>query len=388
MEEADASTINSTQTKSDEKNFKELKAQIGKIKNSDLRKIFRMKADNFRNKIKNKGDEKIAKLKSKLKELEKKNEDPKYLIQKDKVTYSVVMTSFIFAFGSLFWPNTNTAFTFIITKICILLLHRFLTWKKKKWHYFLFDYGYVLNAFMFFCVKFGYSNKLLLATFFVNAFGPLTSGFLVFRHRIVWHDLKAYTSFFIHISPALVAWIMRFHVGKTRENSLPSAGEWEAWLENTSFWTIFKSGLVFYLAWAVGYYILVFVILDSRIKRKGNLTFFHYVKKSSFTFKKLSESLNKSGSVKIDQMLYMALHATASLLSLIYSSYLMGSKSLSSVVVIVLMILPICRTSTYYHEHFIKNYGVSIQKKAQDNKVKRIERERKLSAMSQQIKEE
>ena len=128
-------------------------------------------------------------MKQKIKKLKQKNEDPQYLIDRDKITYCLTMISFIFTFGLLFYPKINITFNFILIIDFLLIINRLIKWWKWKWHYYLFDYCYSVNLFMLICIKFCYRNKLLLSIYFVNSFGPLAISFAIFKFKIVWHKL-------------------------------------------------------------------------------------------------------------------------------------------------------------------------------------------------------
>lgn len=375
MEEFNDFDISVLSSSSSEDNYmKDLKVQISKIKNSKLKERIEKEAKKIKEKLKKEKDKKLKQLKEKVRKIKQKNEDPKYLVIVDKLTYCFVMISFIFTFGLLFYPSKNTTFTYIIIKALLLLSHRLYTWKKKKWHYYLFDYCYTVNIFMLFCFKFGYKNKYLLSMFFTNAFGPLASSFLIFRYTIIWHDLNAYTTFFIHICPALAAWIMRFHVTEEK-STLPNREEWEAWIQQESFFKIYFVGLSYYLIWGIVYYMLIFHILDQRIKRKGNMTLYQYAVESSDLFKLISTKFNKRKHLELNRLLYMSLHAVISLLSFFFSTFLIYHRWATFFVVVVMMVKPIWSTSTYYHEYFTQKYGEQIIKEAEENKINRLQKE-------------
>jgi hypothetical protein len=42
--------------------------------------------------------------------------------------------------------------------------------------------------------------------------GPLSWSTLTFRNSLVYHDLDKTTSVMLHLGPALVAWVLRWHM--------------------------------------------------------------------------------------------------------------------------------------------------------------------------------
>lgn len=196
----------------EEKNFDEIHENLKGVDNEQVRKILGASIKKLQSKIVRKRESRISKLKSKLENFSRRHESPEYLVKRDEIIYSVVLTSFLFTFGLLFYPITNVKFIFILGKLFVLYIFRFFDFRQRKWHYYLFEYCYFVSLLMFISLIYGRHNKLLLTTFFTNALGPVAVSFFVLRYTIAWHDLTTYTSFFMHIAPGLVAWIMRFHV--------------------------------------------------------------------------------------------------------------------------------------------------------------------------------
>ena len=144
-------------------------------------------------------------------------EDPavKKQIKKDELTYSINMTTFILTFGLLFYPKINVFFGIIMVNNLVLQIMRFLSYKKVGQHYYFWDYCYTVVLLMFYIMFYQPNNFYILSTFFILAIGPLGNAFTMFLYRIVYHDIDAYTSLYMHLTPCLAAWIIRFHVIKS-----------------------------------------------------------------------------------------------------------------------------------------------------------------------------
>lgn len=383
MSKKEESQDHSSESEDENNQFEEVLEKLKKVDNDDIRKVLETKINSIRTKRNKKKSSRISKLKSKIDYLKLKKEDPKFLIKRDEIIYSIVLTSFVFTFGLLFYPLTNVKFAYILIKLGLLFFIRFFDFRARKWHYYLMEYCYFANILMFVSLIFGNKNKFLLTTFFTNAFGPVASSFLLLRYTIAWHDLTAYTSFFMHIAPALVAWITRFHVlddGHNNNTFLPTRGEWDQWLDGmgwAGYWKIYSYGALFYICWMVSYYFMQFHVLFDRIKRKGNETLFVHTKNTNKMFQALLKKLNKNDSPVVERLLYMSMHGTVSLISIFFSSLLIYHRFWTFGVVIVLMIMPIWSTSGYYHEYFSKKYQQKIEKAAEMNRSARLEKEAK-----------
>ena len=80
-----------------------------------------------------------------------------------------------------------------------LLPLRFFIYKKRAWHYFLFDLCYfvtILNFVFFWLLP---SSPALFIACYCLSHGSLASAVITWRNSLVFHDLDKVTSLFIHI---------------------------------------------------------------------------------------------------------------------------------------------------------------------------------------------
>ena len=135
-------------------------------------------------------------------------------------------------------------------------------------------------------------NYIIIRGFFALVNGPLAWSILIFRNSLVFHDIDRTTSTFIHLSPALMSWCIRWGAGKG-----PSVVR-NAWRDATTSHPMFDvcpgglmetaagretadacigklwcdvcgagwkefivPGLVMWFCWAAFYYIVVLVLL-------------------------------------------------------------------------------------------------------------------------------
>ena len=134
---------------------------------------------------------------------------------------NVGFTSFIIAR----WPQHFWIVHAI--KSCLLLTSRYFRFKKQGWELYLLDFCYfatymsVLGCLM--CMARIYFGKISIVAeynyIFVRALftlvnGPLAWSILIFRNSLVFHDVDRTTSTFIHLSPALLSWCIRWGAGR------------------------------------------------------------------------------------------------------------------------------------------------------------------------------
>ena len=93
-----------------------------------------------------------------------------------------------------------------------LLTFRFFDYRKKKWHYFMFDFCYFSNFLMLiFLICFPKSKTLFYVTL-ACCNGPLPWSIPMFRNSLVVHDIDKMTSLFIHAFPPKAMFILTWVV--------------------------------------------------------------------------------------------------------------------------------------------------------------------------------
>jgi len=103
---------------------------------------------------------------------------------------------------------------------------RYFRFRKNGWELYLLDWCYVVSYITTACsllaflrIMFGIETALhqyngtLIRAGFAMCCGPLIWSVYVFRNSIVFHDLDYMTSVFIHMSPFLVMWCLRWGAG-------------------------------------------------------------------------------------------------------------------------------------------------------------------------------
>jgi len=90
-----------------------------------------------------------------------------------------------------------------------LLPLRFYIYKKKAWHYFMFDLCYYANILNFIFIWLLPSNAALFTACYCLSHGMLASAVITWRNSLVFHDQDKVTSLFIHIYPPFTFTVIR-----------------------------------------------------------------------------------------------------------------------------------------------------------------------------------
>ncbi|KAI0723006.1 hypothetical protein C8Q76DRAFT_721222 [Earliella scabrosa] len=132
-------------------------------------------------------------------------------------------------------------------------------YKKRAWHYFLFDLCYYTNVLDLVFIWAMPSSAALFVACYCISLGSLASAVITWRNSLVFHDWDKVTSLFIHIYPPLVFSVIRHyypdaHARFPALRDVPHLQPWKALL---------LSGII-YLIWQLLYW--KFVLIDRRAK--------------------------------------------------------------------------------------------------------------------------
>lgn len=191
----------------------------------------------------------------------------------DKMIYSfsvinVALTAYIFGhFPSRFYM-------WHVPKCVTMLSYRWYLWKTDGTgrHYLFYDFCYAANFLSLYLLLFSPHSPDLFVVLFTVANGPLAWSVLAFNNSLIFHSAQHMTSAFIHTSPMLLTFGMRWY--STPELTVcPPAGCMDVPKSR-----LFKDTMVyFYLPWLFSYYVWVFLVLRTRSSNKTTL--FEHVKR-------------------------------------------------------------------------------------------------------------
>ncbi|KAN0097781.1 Protein of unknown function (DUF2838) domain containing protein [Tylopilus felleus] len=153
-----------------------------------------------------------------------------------------------------------------------LLPVRAYIYKKRHWHYFLFDLCYYATILNFIYIWFFPSNTALFMACYCLSHGSLASAVITWRNSLVFHDFDKVTSLFIHIYPPFTFTVIR-HFYPGAEQRFPALA---ALPHLNPAHTVFISSAI-YLFWQVLYWKFVYVDRRSKIESGQRTTSLHFL---------------------------------------------------------------------------------------------------------------
>lgn len=198
------------------------------------------------------------KLQSRMTSVQKAWESATVVRTREKVSffYGVMM---VLASALMFGLAPEWIHVVYSVHIMYFLPTRFYVYKKKHWHYFLFDLCYYAQILCLAYLWFAPANTTLWVSAYLLSHGSLASAVITWRNSLVFHDLDKVISLFIHIYPPFVFTVIR-HFYPNVETRFPAAAKVKQLEIGQS---IFLSTII-YLIWQTLYW--KFVLVDRRKK--------------------------------------------------------------------------------------------------------------------------
>jgi hypothetical protein len=294
-----------------------------------------------------------AKLRSRV---EGKKTSLDVMLAHDRFTFTMSVVYIIV--NAYLLGNHPTLFHIPHTLAAIFLIsRRWWQFKLVRQHYYLYDFCYWANYASIVYCWFMPHNTTLFGVWFLAANGPLAGAVLAFMQGFIFHSAPHMTSLFIHMSPMMLSYAVRWYApqgGWTVCEKYPTC-------EDISVrQMLFSSYVCFYLVWVVVYYCWVYVVMDRRIRDRGYETLFNFVVKM-----KPLEFLGKfTSNVLLQKAAYMAIHAVFAFLSMLVASACFFYWQVHLLCLLGMIFLAAYNASGYYFSVFAKRYVEELSKRA------------------------
>jgi len=175
----------------------------------------------------------------------------------DKMSFTLSMLTLLIS--ELFLLSFPDLFKFFYAAMLIpLMIARYIDYKDKKWHLFMFDFCYFINFVSISHIFFFPESNWLFETLFVLANGPVLFAIMVWRNSMVLHSVDKMTSLFIHAFPPFYTychrWLCMFDRVRIQSTEL-----------SLSAWFFYPT--LMYLAWQFAYLFKTEVVSKSYLMK-------------------------------------------------------------------------------------------------------------------------
>jgi hypothetical protein len=325
-------------------------------------------------------DKQIGGVKDLTKEQKKKL---KKFYKPDQVMYTlgvcnlIITTAIVSRYPQHFW-------VYHLLWGAVLLPVRYFRFKKMKWSLYLLDFCYFetyLTA--LFCAMslvrvvsgvetvMSQFNENMFRTGFFFAFGPLAWAVVIFRNSIAFHNLDKMTEVYVHLSPCLMfyslrwgaglgpsvvhrAWPGMFQICRDEAEFIEAdACIYELWCNACSATTsdlFIVTPLVYLLFWGVPYYFLIFHVYKDAIQKQGRATLYSQLCETKFRFL-------LAVPVTIRPFMYILTHMTLSMCGACLAFVMWHCFWLHTLFLIGLVVVGIYNGSSYVFADLSLNYA-------------------------------
>ncbi|CAI8015511.1 Glycerophosphocholine acyltransferase 1 [Geodia barretti] len=204
-----------------------------------------------------------------------------YIPQDFYIFYSLLAFNFLLSYTFTFCYFSLSPF-YTSKKAVLLLSYRWYSYKKLKYHYFLFDFCYftTLLIFLYLWLPWGHLYKgYIFPSIFGFSNGPLLAAVMLWKNSLVPHSVDKMTSVFIHVSPSITLWGIRWH--STEDQGFPlcaePSGPGPSGCDNITASELIYYPMLMYLVWQTGYILVVFMWRNEKVERKSYETSYRWM---------------------------------------------------------------------------------------------------------------
>lgn len=282
-------------------------------------------------------------------------------VLKDKLSFTlfslnICLTCFLVGYVPQYF------YIWYTVKAVILLSYRWYSYKKIRFHYFLFDFCYFTNFLILLYIWLpsslvgDYLRGALFVACFSFAMGPLLSAIILWRNSLVPHSNDKMTSLFIHVSPAMALWGIRWF--STEEQGFPlcstSTVPGPSGCGHMTVMDTVYVPLFLYVMWQIVYILVIFVWRKEKVKKKNYSTSYDWIverSKSGFVYK-----ICRIFGEKYRKPVFIAWQFIYTAVSIVPVSLYYHSNLLNVLLVFVVMTFACYNGASFYIDVFSQRY--------------------------------
>mmetsp|Transcript_9932 Transcript_9932/g.29823 ORF Transcript_9932/g.29823 Transcript_9932/m.29823 type:complete len:356 (+) Transcript_9932:110-1177(+) len=275
---------------------------------------------------------------------------PQQTVLRDKVGFVAGISNIAI---TAFWmaKSPQTFYWWYTSKSVLLYGLRFLIYRSKKQQYYMLEMCYFTNLVLLASLWLFPNTELLYKATFGLVAGPLTWSIVALHNSLVLHSLDQMTSLFMHSSPALVIYAMRWYPSSSM---VQSNFVTQPQYHTASFAQLVGGSMGLYSIWAVVYYLKVFVVSAQRIRDENYDTLYTLMTRNK---NGLVARVVFSVSKPFQPVVYMLAHASLCLLASISATLWWRSFWAHSAFIMVMLLGATWNGASFYFDHFSRKYA-------------------------------
>jgi len=236
------------------------------------------------------------------------------------------------------------------------LVYRFFDYHKSNYHYFMLDFCYYMQVFTLLLIWVYPNDVQFFKLFFGLANGPLLFAIIMWKNRVVFHDLDKLTSLFIHIMPPLVSYVYRWCLTPNESSLFAHMSSQHDLVRSDYIYMV-----LFYALWQFLYWIKVEVVDHQKLQQDATIvTSARWLSEYQphplyLAMKKKMPWLQPQTALISTQLIYTGL--TLCLIPLMYSS-----RYFHSIILFITFGFACWYGAQFYFDTFAENYVKRLEK--------------------------
>jgi len=295
-----------------------------------------------------------------LKAARRKREQEKALEEiqtHDKIVYTLSVANVAFT-AFLLGHAPHWFYVYHTPKAVLYISHRWWTFRQQNQHYLLFDFCYWANALLLYYCWWNPSETWLFRVVFMTSNGPLAWAVLAFGQSMIFHSAPHMTSVFIHVSPMLLTYALRWYPSR-----FSVCADWPtctAEPETGVLPMVLETHTSFYLPWVIAYYVWVFVLMNNRIKERGYKTLFDRVSNRGPT--KFLTKISRNEYVQ--KAAYMLVHVAFATVTMLLATAYWRSHTAHFLFIVAILATSAWNAAGFYFTVFANRYVEELHEQA------------------------
>ncbi|RKP01675.1 hypothetical protein CXG81DRAFT_11686, partial [Caulochytrium protostelioides] len=276
---------------------------------------------------------------------------PAAAMQRDKISF-VFGVTYLWVTALLVGAAPWVIPLLYLAKIVVLLGLRFAIYRRKRWHYFMFDMCYYVNLLLVLLLLFPRPEGLLYTAVWGLATGPTLTAIIAWRNSLVFHSLDKVTSLIIHFEPPLVMFVLRWtDPAMMLKRYAPMARA-----KGPGPMTMILVSLAAYITWQSAYWVFIWRGRRDKIREGYATSTTHLLADRKSPVFKLTHRLIprfRPAAFVVVQLFY-------TLLTLLPTPLYWSARWVHATYLVIVLSLSIWRGACFYFEVFSKRYVAQL----------------------------
>ncbi|KAG0238617.1 hypothetical protein BGW42_004379 [Actinomortierella wolfii] len=242
----------------------------------------------------------------------------------------------------------------------VLVMVRYVIYKRKSWHYFLIDMCYFVNAVVLLYLYVFPQSSLLFGAIWLLCNGPLAFAIIAWRNSLVLHSLDRVTSVYIHLSPPITLYAIRWLYPDPLFERFPALKG----LDSLPIGKTLGAAIGIYLTWQTVYYLLVVVHYKEKVRAGKRVTSYTWLLNDpkGGAISKVAHTFGEKYSI----LTFMAMQLAYTVLTCLLALFTYTSFKLNTVFLVTMFMACVWNGANYYMEVFSKQYEKQLNKLASE----------------------